>query len=382
MLTAGSNVTISGTGQAGDPWIINAGATPVTVTDTPTVDLTLVGQDIQAAVKLEPVGNLITTTANGLLVNCAAVQACDIPQILTVTDTTTVDLTLTGDGSPGNPWILKADAPGCDCNTVVTTADTNSIDLSTGTTPLTANVKLDPAAGNILTIGPGGLTADLTTGCGLSGEGTAASPLVVHTTGSSPYSAACGGKVYCETASGKLVVDPEKFQIDVYQANHVIGNGTALGANVDLQDPGLPPIGVPTETPFGPIVTFSVTNPSNCRDMKVRIEVGICHYQLRAKGDGRTNFLAGARLQASGGIAFAPAAGQNHQIWLHDSPDPSSDVGWDTTSSDYIPTLFTLAPGATATFDLQATARIINYTNSSTTIGDLMICARVTGFSV
>lgn len=119
VLVAGDGVTISGSGSAANPFLISASSTPVTVTDTNTVDLTIVGQDISGVVKLDPAaGNLIVATANGLRLDCAAITAA------------------------------------CGASTV-TTADTDTVDLSPGVNPLTATVKLQ--AGNLITSGPTGL---------------------------------------------------------------------------------------------------------------------------------------------------------------------------------------------------------------------------------
>lgn len=359
MVTAGSNITITGSGSAANPYVVSS-TLDLLVADTATVDLSLIGDTLSADVKLDPVaGNLIVDTANGLRLDCAGISSC-LGGNFTAVDTPTLDLTLTGAGTAASPWVLSG-------------------------TSLMQAITIDPAAGNILTQSGAGVLADIQSGCGLSGEGTIASPLIVDTgAGAWPFTCAegLGAKVYCDPVSGDLHVDPPLRFIDVYTTNHVIGVGTALGPNVSIDNPALPQVGEPAEEPFGPIVNFNVTNPSTCRSMRVRLEVGISHYELRAKGDGRTNFLVGARLQASGGIALAPTLAQNHQIWLHDGSDVDADVGWDTTSSNYIATLFTVAPGASTTFTLQATARIINFTNSSTTIGDLEIFTRVTGYNI
>lgn len=52
------------------------GGGTLTVTDTTTVDLTLVSDALSATVKLNPTNNLITATASGLLLTCEQVQDC------------------------------------------------------------------------------------------------------------------------------------------------------------------------------------------------------------------------------------------------------------------------------------------------------------------
>jgi hypothetical protein len=86
VLVEGDNVTITGSGSAGSPFVISAdgggGGDPVTVsvTDTPTLDLTLTGAGhpyvLSGVVKLDPdAGNLLTSTS-GLLITCADILAC------------------------------------------------------------------------------------------------------------------------------------------------------------------------------------------------------------------------------------------------------------------------------------------------------------------
>lgn len=126
--------------------------------------------------------NMLTITADGLLVLPTNVPAAD----LTTEDTTTIDLTGNGstgmplkadariDPAPGNllkagPGGLRVDgtattpAPG---TTAVEVADTTSVNLEgngTTATPITATVRVDGAPGNLLTDGPNGLRVELGT---------------------------------------------------------------------------------------------------------------------------------------------------------------------------------------------------------------------------
>lgn len=364
MVTAGQNVTVTGSGSAANPYIISA-ILDLAVLDTPTVDMTLAGDILSAAVKLDPAaGNLIVATANGLRIDCAAVAVC-FAGGLTVVDTSTIDLTLTGAGTAASPWVLSGVA---------------NVDAM--------NVALDPEANNLLTQSPAGLDAQIHHGCGLRGAGTLADPLFVDVNGT-VWPFACsetnGGKVYCEPVSGGLVVDPEKFMVDTYIRNHVAGTGAGTsfpaGTDVGAMDPsgGVSPVAVPT----GNIVTSVLTNPSPCRQMRVRFEVGIEHLNLRsqATGGGRINVLLGAMLTSTGGITIAAGPGQNHQSWLFESPD-DFDIAWDTTSSNYISTLFTLAAGAVANLSLQATIRVVNENNADGAVADWAIFTRVTGYNI
>lgn len=67
--------------------------TPVTVVDTQTIDLTLVGQQIQADVKIAP-NSIISVISTGLELTCADILNC--APAVTVQDTQSINLTLVG----------------------------------------------------------------------------------------------------------------------------------------------------------------------------------------------------------------------------------------------------------------------------------------------
>lgn len=392
VLTAGSNITISGTGQAGDPWIINAGTNPVTVTDTPTVDLTLVGQNISAAVNLEPTGNLITTTAQGLLVSCASILTC-----LTAGDgidaamltAGTVAACLSTDAN--NALVFGTD--GCLYAPVVNAGmgsvaplDTNSVDMVVTGGPafvVSANVKRDPEAGNILTIGASGLDVNLTTGCGLSGDGTAGSPLIVDTNGA-VWPWACteptnGGKVYCHVGTGGLVVDPEKFVLVEHLIQALVGG--AAGTAQPLEDFISPADGgtgtlhsFPVDNtlhPLGVTGDLVITNPSPCRQMQLEVEFGLSHYLLRIDGPGRTNVHVTAALSAAGGggVAFGTQIGNAHNQNFSNNlagftGGNSMDLLWDTGTTyplNLAPASLVLAPGGSVTFTITGQMKVPNF---------------------
>jgi hypothetical protein len=259
VINAGNRVTITGNGSATSPYVINADQTVVTVTDTPTVDMTLTGSgtaaspyNISSAVKLDstPPGggtNLIQSNAEGLYLECAQVRTCisagpgatydpatgvvgakisgtagNTTSIsgdggiytpasgqVTVADTPTVDMTLTGAGTTASPYIvssavkLEASPPGGGSNLIKQDANglylecaqvRTCISAGPGATydPATGVVgaKISGTAGNTTSIsGDGGIytpasgqvavadtpTVDMT----LTGAGTTASPYIV-----------------------------------------------------------------------------------------------------------------------------------------------------------------------------------------------------------
>lgn len=343
VLVAGTDVTISGAGTAASPYIISSSAPTLTFTNTNTVDLVRVGDDVTATVNLDPAaGNLITANVDGLRLDCDDVTGC-LATVLNVVDTPSLDLSLTGTGTAADPWFLSGIA---NAGVPTTVANTNSVNLTQVAGLITADVNISGAAGNILQspVAAGGLLADIIVDCTLQGEGTAASPL-----GSKPTF------------------------IDVYQSLVVqaasVPLSTLAGGFVNV-----------AEHAVGPSLAFNVTNTS-CRFMRVRVEVGISHMAVRKNGSGRTQFLLGARINSTGGIAIAATFGQNHQSYLNDSSDATTDIVWDTTSSNYLSTLFVMAPLSVAAMTLQGTMELTSTTPGST-ISNFNVFTRITGYEV
>lgn len=183
------------------------------------------------------------------------------PTALGVTDSATLDLTVSGTGTAADPFditgtvILDPSPPGggeqliqsgpdglyLECEQVrgcISAGDGADYDVATGV------VKARPSAdaGNTLSIGvdggllvPAGAAAEpLTVGCGLKGEGTAAAPLAAFpVAGEQPWAddwdcdAAANSTLKCDPISGALWTPPEHTSAAVtLQQNHPLGTPT------------------------------------------------------------------------------------------------------------------------------------------------------------
>lgn len=208
------------------------------VLDTTTVDMTYnVGTGVfSGVVRVDPAG-LITTNANGLFLNCAAVRTCFTGGDALNYDPTTGDFDVCLSTDPGNTIVLGTD--GClfvpaGAFTLLS-SDTPTVNTTiTGGNTVSADVIIDPSANNVLTATANGLLVDIISGpCGLSGQGTAASPLVANV-GTWPFACAQSANatdVYCDPTTGQLQGPPPKTST-VQTANGGITPGSTPVPNV------------------------------------------------------------------------------------------------------------------------------------------------------
>lgn len=401
---AGANVTVTGNGSSGSPYIVSASTATVTEADTPTVDMHVTGgpnYTVSADV-IPDNARAITNGPNGVGV-CLSTDAGNelsfgsdgclfAPADTALTSGNGIDAAALAGGviqaclstDVGNGMSFGTD--GClyaaaGAGTPVTVLDTNSVDLTLLGQQISADVIRDPEVGNILTIGAAGLDVNLNTGCGLTGDGTLASPLIVDTN-AAVWPFACaesnGGKVYCDPVSGGLVVDPEKFSTNDVTFR-IIVPGTQ---NVNTLQAGPYPKPVAT---FGPTFSLVVTNPSPCRSMEIRVEAGFNHFNMRMNNAGRGNVLVGLQVSMAGGVAFGPAA-VYHQQWMRDYNNAEADNTFDSSGSidiNLAGPAFVLAPGAATTITAQGNISITNYDpGMAITLFDLQAFIRATGFNI
>ncbi|BBA98361.1 hypothetical protein RVR_4514 [Actinacidiphila reveromycinica] len=294
------------TGGAADPTVIEAG-------DSPTVDNEVTGAGtaadpyvITSNVILDPAppgggDQLIQSGPDGLSLECADVRGCFSagdgaaydpdtgiitarvsadagnattfgtdgglftpaggaaePTALEVTDSDTVDLTLTGDGTAASPYSVSADVklnpapPGGGDQLIQSGPDGLSLECAdvrgcfsagdgAGYDPDTGIITARPStdAGNGLSYGTdGGLlvpsAAALEVGCGLQGEGTAAAPLAAFPiAGEQPWADdwdctdSENSTLKCDPTTGALWTPPEHTSAAVtLQQNHPLGTPT------------------------------------------------------------------------------------------------------------------------------------------------------------
>ncbi|MFD5570480.1 hypothetical protein [Streptomyces cadmiisoli] len=217
-----------------------AATTALEAADTPTVDVTVTGTgttgdpyQVAAAVILDPAPpgggtNLINEGPDGLFLECAQVRTCLVAgtgitydsatgeisaagTALQAGDTNTVDTTVGGTGTAGDPYVVEAD--------VIVAPEPNGLEATASGLLVTPSAD----AGNQLTMGGDGRLfvppdAPLEVGCGLQGEGTVASPLAAFPVAGSQAWAddwACDAAVHstlrCDPSSGALWTPPEHY---------------------------------------------------------------------------------------------------------------------------------------------------------------------------
>lgn len=166
------DLLLTGAGTTASPWLIRASvlsvpatmltgpgtiapalvpATPLTIFDSPTIDLALTGSGTSADPHL--LGGAIKAVPVSLLAGPGPIDPTLVtPTPLTVTDSTTVDLTLTGAGTAASPYNLSATAIGT-AGAPISVQDTATLDLTlSGDGSAGAPYRL---SGSVIAIPPG-----------------------------------------------------------------------------------------------------------------------------------------------------------------------------------------------------------------------------------
>jgi hypothetical protein len=219
--------------------------------------------------------------------------------------------------------------------------------------PATGVIGADvsPTPGNTLSIDTGGLfvppaaAAALETGCGLTGDGTTADPLRTNTAAAP---AGCPEDslpdVVCRS-DGSLAAPPEKHHVSVDVIAQPSGS-SCLRVNDLAPDDGV----------FHTIATgvATLTNPSDCLPMKVRIEAGVRHAQYVAHGPGDNEVEIGVSVNLSGAITGPRPQLVAHQHWRVENVGDGDRQVFDSVGAydaDYV----TLGPGETITITMDGT---------------------------
>lgn len=127
-------------------------------------------------------------------------------------------VTVTGSGTPANPWVPNAAIANCaDVRACITANQGAAFDQATGVVSVcvstNANNGLTRDGSGCLFVGAGAAT--VTTGCGITGTGAPASPVTANTQ-DWPYAcdvATTGGVITCDPATGELYGEPRSHSM-------------------------------------------------------------------------------------------------------------------------------------------------------------------------
>jgi hypothetical protein len=218
-------------------------------------------------------------------------------------------------------------------------------DQATGV--ISADVSDTP--GNNLTIDAGGLfvptgAATVSTACGVLGDGSASSPVRANTAALPTCPEGALQDVYCRT-DGTLATVPEKHRATMDVIAAPPGSGCLLVNSLAADD------GV-----FHTIATGvgTITNPSPCLPMRVRLEAGIRHAQYVAHGPGDNEIEIGVTVSLSGAINGPLTQLVAHQHWRVENVAAGDRATFDAVGS-YDADYFTLGPGESVTVTMNGT---------------------------
>ncbi|MFJ5037928.1 hypothetical protein [Streptomyces parvulus] len=269
-------------------------------------------------------GNTISFGGDGGLYSAGGGGGGDT--LVTAGDTTSVNNTVSGTGAIGDPYIVSSavildptppaggtnliqsgpDGLYVECDQVrdcITAGDGAAFDQGAGV----VEARLSTDAGNILKFGGDtGLMAEIETGCGLQGAGTAASPLAAFPIGGSRAwatdwncNSAANSTLRCDPSTGALWTPPEHSSAAVtVQQNHPFGTPafTATGGYV-VVDPAIFSEG-----------TYTADSLTQCRGVSFSTRFT---GRVEASWTANANFDLGYAVQINGGaLAVRPGVGK------------------------------------------------------------------------
>lgn len=212
-------------------------------------------------------------------------------------------------------------------------------------------------------------------GCGLTTD--ANGNLIVDVSGTAgdefPVTTDCtvagGTHIYCDSATGVLYGEPEKF----FRMRRFGKALTAANVNVDLTD--LAPADN-TKTNILTPISIVFENPSPCRPMNFLIESGISHVRLNViefGGEGDTEVEFGTELTVTGDASI-PTGDTGHQIWagnVFDSSQPNIpnlDLTFDSMGARSYSNAIVIPAGGSITIKLQGWMKL----NSSAALSNCL----------
>lgn len=211
-------------------------------------------------------------------------------------------------------------------------------------------------------------------GCGLTTDSLG--NLIIAASGAAgdntkfPVTTACttakGTHIYCDSVTGELFGEPEKF----FRMRRF---GKSLSGPEDMYLGDLTNGDTDVDTAFGAPIVLNFTNPSPCRPMNILIESGISHAQINSDPPGGSFFVKiGTTLGITGDVVVAVAA-TGHQIWRYSNPGftTTESVVFDSMGARAYSNTVVIPAGGTITMTLQcmvnlflidATANVNNLT--------------------
>jgi hypothetical protein len=293
VLTAGSGVTVTGGGNADDPYVISANAGALTVADTDTVDLNLTGTgtgsdpyQLTGNVNVAPAPNLLTAGPDGLAVACEDVQDC-VGQAIAAGQGVAYD-----DAGNAISALLSADA---------------------------GNVVAFGSDGGLFAVGAGQPVA---VGCGLTGDGSAGAPLTVAAAQwGFPCDAAANGESLACGDDGLLYGAPVQ----------TVWNPGFSGGALTFT----PPAGTSADN-YERFFTLTLTNPDPCRVMRGLALLSATHrVTLDANADIAVLISGDAHHRWSNGTTGPRQMFHRMQAWLvlNIPPGGTQALNWSVGSN-------------------------------------------------